>query len=74
MQTELAAHSCTFLFCADSILVMKFMATSGLCTNIYSPAVRRETLDQLQAKYHPVAAVVDLQCAGSFKLLAQVSR
>ena len=60
------------LLCLDNILVAKFMATRGLFTNIYNPAVRTETLDQLHAKYHPVTAVVDLQCAGSFNLLAQV--
>jgi len=49
------------------------MATRGLCANAYSPAVGRETVDQLQTKYHPVAAVVDLQCAGSVTLLEQVS-
>jgi hypothetical protein len=61
------------LLCLDSVFVVKYMAARGLFTSVYSPAVRMETLDQLHAKYHHVTVVVDLQCAGSFTLLAQVS-
>jgi hypothetical protein len=61
------------LLCLDSIFVVKYMATRGQFTNLYSPAVRMETLDQLHTEYNPVTVVVDLQCAGSFTLLAQVS-
>jgi hypothetical protein len=64
---------CLILFYPDSIFVVKFMATRGLFVNVYTPGVQVETLDQLQAKYHPLTVVIDLQCAGSFALLAQVS-
>lgn len=54
--------------------MMKFMATKGLFINVHNPGVQTKTLEQLQTKYYHVLVVMDLQCEGSFTLLADVSR
>jgi hypothetical protein len=58
----------------DTMQMMKFMATKGLFINVHNPGVQTKTLEQLQTKYYHVLVVMDLQCEGSFTLLADVSR
>jgi hypothetical protein len=57
----------------DTMLVVKFMAAKGLFINVHNPGVQVETLEQLQTKHHHVTVIMDLQCNGSFALLADVS-
>jgi hypothetical protein len=56
------------------MFMVKFMATKGLFINVHNPGVQMKTLEQLQTKYHHVTVVMDLQCKGSFTVLADVSR
>lgn len=61
------------VLCLDTVLMMKFMATKGLLINVHNPGVQMKTPKQLWTKYYHVTVVIDLQCEGSFTLLADVS-